>query len=161
MANQMVFVKPDGIDGESTDEKHNNWIEATSISFGAAASVTITSTAGARTGAERVNIQELQFTKPLDAASPKLFEHVCTGKHIPTVQIEFVNPVGAHEVFLKVKLTDAIVSGVSAAGGGDWPQESVSMAFSKIEFDYIQYGKDGSRKGSKTAGWDLAKNVKV
>ncbi len=77
-----AFLKIDGIPGESTDDKHKEWIEIESYQQGLTqpASATASSVGGA--SAERVNFGPLIVSKLVDKASAKLFEACCTGKHI-------------------------------------------------------------------------------
>ena len=72
-----AFLKVDGIDGESTDANHTNWIELTSFSTGMSQPVSTSSATGGRT-AERVNIGDIVVTKTVDKASPSWRRHAVT-----------------------------------------------------------------------------------
>ena len=65
-----AFIQIDGIPGESTDDKHQNWIEITAFDHVMDQPASATgSTAGGATS-ERVNISPFNFTHRLDKASP-------------------------------------------------------------------------------------------
>ena len=66
-----AFLKIDGIDGESTDKKHKNWIEILSYSHGMSQPSSIASGTGGLT-AERVSMSDFSVMKVLDKASPTL-----------------------------------------------------------------------------------------
>ena len=78
------FIKIDGIPGESTDEKHKEWIEILSFDhhIEQPASSTASSVGGAT--AERVNHGTFNIVHQLDKATPKLLEACCTGKALKT-----------------------------------------------------------------------------
>jgi type VI secretion system secreted protein Hcp len=46
----------------------------------------------------------------------------------------------------------------SHSDGGGLPTESVSLNFSRIEFDYKMQNADGSLGASTKKGWDLKSN---
>ena len=77
-----AFLKVDGIPGESTDDKHKDWIEILSFEFSMVqpSSATDSSAGGGTT--ERVDVEDIDVIKHLDKASPKLYELCCSGKHI-------------------------------------------------------------------------------
>ncbi|MEJ2157464.1 MAG: hypothetical protein P8X96_19210 [Desulfobacteraceae bacterium] len=47
-------------------------------------------------------------------------------------------------------------------GGDDFPTESVSLSFGKINITYAKQRRDGGGlAGNISAGWDLQRNCKV
>ena len=156
-----AFLKVDGIDGESTDANHTNWIELTSFSAGMSQPVSTSSATGGRT-AERVNIGDIVVTKTVDKASPTLAQACCDGRHISEVKIEVCEASGDKHTYLVYTMEDVIVSSVSVGGGGDKPSESVSFNFGKLKWEYTPIGNDG-RPGSKVGpvGWNLEQNAKI
>ena len=83
-----AFLKIDGIPGESTDDKHKDWIEVLSFSHGVSQRASgSASTAGGAT-AERADFADFSIVKALDKASPKIFEASATGKHLKAVTVE-------------------------------------------------------------------------
>ena len=137
-----AFLKLDGIDGESTDQKHKEWIEVLSFHWG----VSNTSHAsGGGGGAGKVSFNDFSFVHKLDKATPKLFVSCCTGEHIKdatfTVRDSKGGGKGGQLDYLKIKLENVLVSSVRPAGtsqGGDsTPLEEVTLNFSSnalIEF---------------------------
>lgn len=160
-----AFIKLDGIDGESTDDKHQKWIEIQGYSFGASQAQSGTSSSSGNLASARVSIQDFSFTKFLDLASPKLFEACCTGATIKSAVVNLNRAGGDKVKYMEYKLTDVVVSSVGKGGdkGGDQdvPLESVSLAFGKIELIYTKVGIDGKAAGNASAGWDLKANKKV
>jgi len=152
------FLKIDGVPGESTDDGHKGWIEIESFSWGASQS---SSTSGGGGGAGKVSISDFSFTSPASKASPKLFEHVVTGKHIKDVLLELcvAGEERKSQCYLQIMLSDVLVSSYQSQGSsGEQPTEQISLNFSKIEF---QYTPIGSSEAPVKAGYDIKKNVKV
>ena len=75
-----MFLKLDGIDGESVDKGYEKWIECLSFSWGISDGSKATNAPGKKPSARRAQVSDLSITKYLDAASPKLFEQVCEGR---------------------------------------------------------------------------------
>ena len=157
------FLKIDVIPGESTDDKHKDWIEVLSYSCGVSQPASgSSSTAGARS-AERCNHNDFSVVKALDKSSPKLFLACCNGTHIKEVKIELCRAAGDKTKYMEYKLSDVIISsyrpGGSAQGGETLPLEEVSFNYGKIELSYTATDhKTGKPCGDVKANWDLTAN---
>jgi type VI secretion system secreted protein Hcp len=158
-----AFLKIDGIPGESTDDKHKDWIEILSYDLGMdqPSSATDSSAGGGTT--ERVNIHDFAVVKHLDKASAKLYENCCNGKHIANVTLELCRAGGDKLKYLEVKMENVVISkansnGASQASDG-FPTENVSFNFAKVKWTYTQQKRaDGSGGGNVAGGWDLTAN---
>ena len=156
-----MFLKLDGIKGESKDKGHPDEIHIESFSWGL--SQTGAHGSGGGGGAGKVSVHDISVTKFLDKASPELMLACCNGKHIKegliTVRKAGENPVE----YLKIKLSDILISGVQSAGhGSDLLTENVTLNFAKFHVDYQEQGKDGKAAGGPVSmGWDVKANVKA
>lgn len=158
-----AFLKIDGIPGESTDEKHKDWIEILSFTHGLAQKSSPTaSTAGGATS-ERVQHQDLTIAHLMDKASAKIYEACCTGKHIKDVTIELCRAGGTKQKYMEIKMEQVVISAVSMSGAdGDFPAETVSFNYGKIKWTYTQQKRaDGTGGGNVSAGWDLTANKTI
>ena len=153
------FLKIEGIDGESKDSKHQNEIDVLSWSFGAHQHGSMAGGGGG--GAGKVSMQDFTFSMRMCKATPKLLLHCANGKHIPSALLTARKAGETQQEYLKIKFTDLLVSSYQTGGGGEEPLESISLNFSKIEFEYREQKKDGTLDGPIPAGWDLKKNEKV
>ena len=159
-----VFVKIDGIPGESTDDAHKDWIEVKNFEhrIEQPASATASSVGGAT--AERVNHFPFQFTHLIDKASPKLYDAANTGKHIKEIVFEFCRSGGSKVKYFEVRLSQALISRVESSGSSTadkdgFPMERVSISYGKINWVYTQQKRaDGAGGGNVLAGWDLTTN---
>ena len=157
------FLKIDVIPGESTDDKHKDWIEVLSYSCGVSQPASgSASTAGGRS-AERCNHNDFSVVKALDKASAKLFLACCNGTHIKEIKLELCRAAGDKQKYMEYKMEDVIVSGVrpggSAHSGEALPLEEVSFNFAKIEWTYTATDhKTGKAAGDVKGHWDLVAN---
>jgi len=157
-----MFLKLDGIKGESQDGKHKEEIHIESFSWGL--NQTGAFGAGGGGGARKVNVHDISVTKFVDKSSPDLMLACASGKHIPSGLIT-VRKAGEKPLeYLKIKLTDILISGVQFAGsgGGDQFSENLSLNFAKFHVEYQEQGADGAAKGGPVLmGWDIKGNQKV
>ena len=156
------FLKIDGVDGESLDDKHKGSIELESFSWGATQKVV---GGGGGMGAGKVSIQDFHFVKKIDKASPKLFLACCTGQHFSKVTLTARKAGKGQQEYLKVVLTDVMVSGFQTAGSGAGenpvPNDQVTLNFAKFNFDYSPQKADGSLDGAVKVGYDLKANKSI
>jgi len=162
MANVDYFLKIDGVDGESTDDKHKGEIELESWSVGGVNSGSFSSGAGGGTG--KVTLQDFHFVKKTDKASAKLLTSCCTGEHLKTATLVCRKAGGDQQEFLTVILSPVLISSFQTSGsaGSDViPMEQVALNFGKIEYKYKEQKPDGSLGGEVVGGWDVTTNKKV
>ena len=74
-----MFMKIQGIEGESKDSSHKNEIDVLAWSWGMTQSGT--GHVGGGSGSGKVNVHDLSFTKYIDKSSPDLMLACCNGKH--------------------------------------------------------------------------------
>jgi type VI secretion system secreted protein Hcp len=157
-----TFIKIDGIEGESTDDKHAGWIEVATFNAGLSQRTSATASSVGGASAERADFDDFSITKQLDKASPKLALACADGTHINTIIVEICR-AGAEKVkYMEYKMSNCIISSVKTSGGGDFPTEVVSINYGKMEWAYtVQKRQGGGAAGNVAGGWDLQKNCKV
>lgn len=156
-----MFLKLGDIKGESKDKVHKDEMDVLSFSWGMTQSGTMG--VGGGGGSGKVNVQDLTVMKYVDKASPPLMLACCNGKHYPEALLT-VRKAGEEALeFLKIKMTDVLVSSVSTGGSGDAdrPTENLALNFAKVAVEYQPQGKDGKPEGGAvTMCWNIEENVK-
>ena len=153
-----MFLRIDGISGESTDDRHRQWIEVLNFNQGVTSDVFGSTGGGA--ASVRADFDDFLVVKTLDTASPKLCVACADGTHIPEVTLELCHAGG--DKFMEILLSDCVVTAYSIVGsvqGGETrPLEEVSFCYDKIQWTYTVINPDGSSGGNVAAGWDLSAN---
>jgi len=158
-----AFLKIEGIPGESTDDKHKDWIEVLSYSWGVTQGASASASTSGGATHQRADFQDFMISKTLDKASPKLALACADGTHVKTVTLELCRAGGDKVKYMEYKMTNCIVSSAGVGGGaGGEPTENVTFNYGKIEWTYTQQKRaDGSGGGQVAAGWNLEANKKV
>lgn len=131
-----VFLKIDGIPGESNDHKHKGEIDVLSWSW------SITNPLRGRT-----TVEDLRVFKPIDAATPLLFDAACGGEPLGTARLYVSKSGGKQEQdFLQIVLEDVVITSIRAGGNSTdpLPTEEIALNFSKIEIEYTEQKDDGT-----------------
>jgi type VI secretion system secreted protein Hcp len=140
-----MFLKLDGVKGESHDDKHKGEIDILSFSWGASQLSTEPA------GSGKASVHDFSIGHVLDLASPKLALACATGQHIPTGLLT-VRKAGKTPVeFLKITMTDVLVSSFSwGESHGTAPTDQFSLNFSKIQITYKPQRPDGTLGTAET-----------
>jgi type VI secretion system secreted protein Hcp len=154
-----IFLKLDGIPGESVNARHPGEIDVLSWSWGMARPA---ASSGGGT-AVRVSMSDLVITKMLDKATPKLMLATCDGKKIPEAILVLRKSGSEGFEYLKITMHNVYVTSVATGGsqGEDRPTESISLNLSKVEVVYTQQKADGSAGEKTTFGWDFEGNEEI
>ena len=158
-----AFIKIDGIQGESTDAKHKDWIEVLSYGHSVAQAISKTASSAGGASGERVDFGPLHIVKAVDRASPKLFDFACAGRHIKEITIEVCRAGGDKQKYIEIKIEQALISNYSHSGENsgtaEFPTETVVFAPGILRITYFQQKRsDGQGGGQVAAGWDLTQN---
>ena len=154
-----MFLKVDGIDGESSDDKHKGSIDVLAWSWGASQSGTTHMGGGG--GGGKSNFQDVSVTKYIDKSSFNLLKAVSNGKHIPKATLT-VRKAGEKPLeYVKLLMEDVMITSVSTGGSGgeDRLTENVTLNFAKFEFEYTPQKPDGSGDSPQKFGWNIASNA--
>jgi type VI secretion system secreted protein Hcp len=155
MAAVDYFLKLDGIEGESTDQKHKGALVLESFGWGLAQAGAAPGGGGGG-GAGKPRFEDLAFVHSTSKASPKLFLACATGKHLKSAVLIARKAGTAQLEFLRITLTDVLVSSVQETGAaGELPLETVTLAAAKVEIAYRPQTADGKAAPEVKAGYDL------
>jgi type VI secretion system secreted protein Hcp len=158
-----AFIKIDQVPGESTDDKHKEWIEILSFHWGVSQAAAGTRSSAGGAGAERASFQDFSFVHVIDKASPLLFKHCAKGTHLKKIEFEACRAAGEKTVFQRFEFEDCIITSVHPGGASkdemNLPLEEVSFNYGKMIHKHTptDHGT-GKALGAVEADWDLKAN---
>jgi type VI secretion system secreted protein Hcp len=156
MARTNIYLKLDGLDGESKDQDHTDWIEVDSWSWGVDNPASFAVGQGGQ--ATQAHISSLNIMKTCDKSSVALFKNSTTGKHIKSGTLSCMKLDGDSRIeYLKVDFTDLMVASLqwSGAGEGNQVSESVSLVFAEFQQAYKLQQDTGSAGGNTDFGFNV------
>jgi type VI secretion system secreted protein Hcp len=154
--------KIDGVDGESVDDKHKDWIDV--LTWAWAVSGPSPPGSGGNTNAEA---KEFVIKKWVDKSSPLLYLACCQGRNYPYMTLSIVEPTGERGEYLQFKLENVFITNVSGpgsgspspttVGGSDRPHEEIALYYSKVEWTHTVLDSNGvpTTAGTTTTGFDF------
>lgn len=152
-----MFLKLDGIPGESADDAHKSEIDILAWSWGMSQSGTMHIGGGGGSG--KANFQDLSITKFVDIASPELVKFCSKGSHIKKGWLYIRKAAGDTPLeYMIYNFEDLIISSVSTGGSGgeDRLTENISLNFRKWWFKYTQQKETGAEGDKKDFGFNIA-----
>ncbi|GAC21709.1 Hcp family type VI secretion system effector [Paraglaciecola arctica] len=155
------FLKLDGINGEAQDKEKKDEIDILAWSWGM--SQNGTTHMGSGSGAGKVNVQDITFTKYVDLASTVLMQKCTLGDHIKEGTLTVRKAGGSQLEYIVITMKDIIVSSVSTGGSGgeDRLTENVSLNFGEYKIVYTEQTPDGGKGKQPEFAYDIAKNAVV
>lgn len=174
MAGFDVFLKLDGIDGESTTKGHEKEIEV--VSYDQSIDSTVPSGGGGGGGgAGKATFSGVRIRKLLDTASIPIALACASGLHIQSARFAFRR---APLDFYVVALEDVVVThagqcattGIQSplafetlakSPGGAALLEEVTLHFARIRWEYRPIGPKGTGLPPIIGGWDVKANRKL
>ncbi len=166
--NADMFLKLDGIAGDSTDDKHKREINLTSFAFALGRGGDGTGSAAGVAGAApaaKGRLQTLRVDKLYDAASPKLFRAAASGQHIKSAVLTFRRSGDNDVEFLRYTLSDVQVTSYDQGGkDGDARdlgslEEEVGLTAAKVHVTEQTVDSDGKKGPVVSGDWTLPKAV--
>ena len=133
-----IFLKIQGVEGESQDSAHANEIDVLAWAWGMSQSGTMHLGGGG--GAGLPNFQDLSITKYVDKSTPKLMTAIGAGNHYNSAEL-VVRKAGASALeYYTLTMTDVLVTSLTTGGSGgeDRLTENISLNFGKMNVTYIQ-----------------------
>jgi type VI secretion system secreted protein Hcp len=150
-----IYMKYGAIKGGVVATGHEGWIELNSFQWGVGR--TISSPTGGSSGRETSppSISEIVVTKPTDIATVALLREALAGSG-QDVSIDFcTTDQGTDTVYLSFTLTNTLISGDAISSGGNLPEESISLNFTKIQCRDLLPGAQNPDGSPASVGYDL------
>ena len=148
-----VFLKINGIPGESADSKHKGEIDVLSYSWGLTQTGTMSYGGGG--GAGVANFGDFSFMMRMNKATPKLMQACANGTHIPDAILTCRKAGDKQQEYMSYKFYDLLISSYQTSASSEEPTESISFNFSKMEMEYKEQDAKGNLGGSTAFKYDI------
>jgi type VI secretion system secreted protein Hcp len=145
-----IYLKLDGVDGNSKDSKHEKWIDIHNWSWGASSSVNMYG--GGKSGGSS-QIEPVQFSCITSSVTPTLMKKLLEGTVIPTGTLEMTMRIDDAEegTWLKVEFTNIMLASMSQSHDKNNPEsyDNVSIVFEKVTQKIADQKDDNSLDAEK------------
>jgi len=145
-AGDPIFMKASGVLGESRDAFHLDWIDLTSWSWA------VTHKAG------KATFSTVNVTFAVNRALPPLLADLAKGKLLTAVTLQAARSgLAGEQVIVTITLSGVTVTHAVDASFGESPNNSLQMAFRRIDYKYI-YQQPTGKGQTYHFCWDIAAN---
>jgi type VI protein secretion system component Hcp len=143
-----AYIKIAGVDGEATSAYYEGWSELGGFEFFVGS------------GAQDSRFSGLRIAKPLDKASPLLYQALADGHPLPRMIIEVTRPDQGRQLrWWRMALEEVFVSQVDLSGDQTGGGETLTLRFAKITIEYSHYDFSGVLTGNQAMTWDQLREV--
>lgn len=143
-----VFLKIQGIDGESVDSGHQGWIDVESFTYGVSRPVGST---------EPAHHRGLMLDKAVDKSTPYLYLHCSNGQPLQEVVVEITRTAADGVSIQEYRLRNATVTSIntSVGAGAQRTKERLTLHYESIAWTYVKVDPaNGSVISQLTMQWD-------
>lgn len=151
------FLKLEGIEGESIDDKHKKEIQIMSWSWGGSQVSTVSGTGGS--GAGKVSLSDFNVMAYFDKSTPEFFKNMCAGTHIKSGVMTAVKAGTKGEAYLQVDFKEMFIGSLQISASNEVPTVSVSFSYNEIKIDYKTQNEQGNVTSTGPVTYDLKTNV--
>ena len=154
-----IYAQFEGIDGESRDDRHMDWIDIQSFEF---SMVVPGGASGSSRRLSDVLVNDIFITKNVDKSTPKLMEAISNGQVIGEVIIEVAKGTGNKETFYRYELKNVLVTSYQsgAEASSIKPGDVISLNFEEIKVTYTDFDEStGKMKGIIEWTWRIEEAV--
>jgi type VI secretion system Hcp family effector len=154
-----VFAQYDGIEGESKNPAHRNWIEVLGVWWSSKKPVGEPRGSSSPRRREGV-VSEIVLTFGYEKSTPKLLTKFNMGEMIPRLVIEHTANRGNDRVtYLKYELERVTITSLEVSASDEdesRPTVSIGNKCEKYKVTYSEYDSQGRAKGEVEAAWSVA-----
>ncbi|MCX8959088.1 type VI secretion system tube protein Hcp [Erwinia psidii] len=144
-----VFLKIDGVSGESRDAAHSGWTDVDAYSWGSKRS-------SGRSGAgAKVNYHNLTVHCQVDKATAGALLYSSNGNKIKSVQLSACKAGGEQMEYYRITLENVIVVEVLFRDNGALTDVEYEFEADKVKFQYWEQGAIGGKGAETRMGWDI------
>ncbi|HAV2275581.1 TPA: type VI secretion system tube protein Hcp [Serratia marcescens] len=153
-----MYMKVEGMTGESQDSNHKGWTDVLSFNWGASQPGNMA--VGGGGGSGKVNYQDLRIQALIDKSTPAILKYCSSGKHVAKIELSVCKAGGNQVEYSKIVLEDVLVTQTDFNGVGQNDAILVDYAFqaSKVTMSYWEQGSSSTKGAESKSGWDIKQN---
>jgi type VI secretion system secreted protein Hcp len=160
MAQVDMFLKLEGVDGESGAKGHLGEIQIDGFRLGAVS----TRDSHTNQGPGGARMSHMTIRAKIDKSTPKLFTKLTKNEKIPKAILTCQKAGKEQFEYFKVTLSEVLVAKVQAGdleaeGGGVVPQCEFDLAYGKIEMEAKEQTEKGPTSGPVCFAFNLPTNA--
>ena len=158
-----IFANFGKIKGSTTAEGYKDMIEFHDFQLGSGRQINMEVGKGMERESTKPSISQVTMNKKMDKSSTDFFVGSLAGQAIDKVEINFVKTSkGALETYATYTLENVLVDNYTVSGHKEGhPEETVSLAYTKIEMKYHPRKADNTKGSPIPVGYDVDKGAKI
>jgi type VI secretion system secreted protein Hcp len=157
MATDM-FMRIEGVSGESKDANHKDWTDIESFSWAATQPGSMVSGGGGGVG--KASFRDLRVVALIDKATPAILKYCISGKHLGKVEIALCKAGGSQIEYTRITLEEVMVTSVEYSGARTSDVVPMIYGFqaAKVKQQYWEQTDKGGKGPETQVGWNIKEN---
>ncbi len=143
-----VFLKIDGVAGESKDSLHQGWTDVDSYSWGV-------SRRGEGTASGMAHYRHLTVHCQVDKSTAATILFASNGSKIRKVELSACKAGGSQMEYYRISLENVLVMEVLLNESGSLTEVEYEFQADKVKFQYWDQGAIGGRGAETRMGWNI------
>ncbi len=150
-----IYMQYSAIKGDVTAAGHETWIELTSFEWGVNRDLSSPTGGSSDRESDAPRVNMVGITKPTDVATVKLLDESLQGEG-QEVTIDFCKTdKGNLSVYLSFVLSNTMIGDYTTRSGGDRPDESYSLNFTKFQVGITPSAADAAAGAPAAISYDI------
>lgn len=156
-----IFLKIEGITGESQDANHQGWTNVDSFTWGATQPGNMATGGGG--GAGKVQYRDLVIQAKIDKGTPAVMRYLSNGKHISKVEISVCKAGGKQIEYCRITLEDVLITNVLFSGVSRQDLIGITYQFqaARVKNQYWEQSASGGKGAESQSGWNIKENKEI
>ena len=151
-----IYMQLDGIQGDATQQAHQNWTDIKSLSWNIERTMNTLAGAAANREGKQPSVGHVTLTKISDRSTPKLITEAAAGQATKTAKIHLVTTGSPGTTYLEFTLSNVLISSYTIGSSGDRPSETITLDFTKIETKYTPTDAGNAGQSPVISSYDIA-----
>jgi len=147
-----IFLKVDGVPGESRDAVHQGWMDVDAYSWGVNRST-------GEVGGAISNYRNLIVHCQVDKGTSAMLLRASNGNKVKTVELSACKAGGEQVEYYRVTLENVIITGVFLRDNGAVTDVEYEFQADKVKFQYWEQGSIGVKGAESRMGWDIKNTI--